>query len=51
MYTFKKGYYADVRIEDRFSTNVRIKNDQLEEAKEKTEKKPVFQAGGNHESS
>mgnify|MGYP004647767643 CR=1 FL=1 len=39
MYTFKKGYYADVRIEDRFSTNVRIKNDQLEEAKEKTEKK------------
>ena len=39
MYTFKKGFYADVRIEDRFSTNVRVKNGELEEAKEKNEKK------------
>lgn len=39
MYKFKKGYYADVRIEDRFETNVRLQNGQLHEAKETAEKK------------
>lgn len=39
MYTFKPGFYADIRIEDRFSTNVLLRNGQLEEAKEKKEKK------------
>ena len=39
MYKFKKGYYADVRIEDRFATNVKLQNGQLHEAKETVEKK------------
>ena len=39
MYKFKQGYYADVRIEDRFATNIRIQNGQLHEAKETIEKK------------
>ena len=39
MYNFKKGYYADVRVEDRFTTNIRLQNGQLHEAKEMTEKK------------
>ena len=39
MYNFKKGYYADVRMEDRFTTNIRLQNGQLHEAKEMTEKK------------
>lgn len=39
MYKFKKGYYADVRIEDRFATNIRLQNGQLHEAKETIEKK------------
>lgn len=39
MYNFKTGYYADVRIEDRFSTRIRLQNGQLFEAKELTEKK------------
>ncbi len=39
MYTFKKGFYADVRIEDRFVTNIRLQNGQLHEAKETNEKK------------
>ncbi len=39
MYNFKKGFYADVRIEDRFSTLIRLQNGQLHEAKETTEKK------------
>lgn len=39
MYQFKKGYYADVRIEDRFTTNVLLQNGQLHEAKETNEKK------------
>lgn len=39
MYKFKKGYYADVRIEDRFATNIRLQNGQLHEAKETVEKK------------
>ncbi|MCM1290099.1 MAG: TldD/PmbA family protein [Corallococcus sp.] len=36
---FKKGFYADVRIEDRFTTNVRLQNGQLHEAKQTAEKK------------
>ena len=39
MYNFKKGFYADVRIEDRFSTQIRLQNGQLQEAKETKEKK------------
>lgn len=39
MYKFKKGFYSDVRIEDRFATNVRLQNGQLHEAKETVEKK------------
>lgn len=39
MYKFKKGYYADVRIEDRFATNIMLQNGQLHEAKETVEKK------------
>ncbi len=39
MYNFQKGFYADVRIEDRFSTLIRLQNGQLHEAKETTEKK------------
>lgn len=39
MYIFKKGFYADIRIEDRFSTAIQLKNGQIEEAKEKQEKK------------
>lgn len=33
MIHFKEGYYADVRIEDRFTTNIVIKNGALEEQK------------------
>lgn len=39
MYKFKKGFYSDIRIEDRFTTNILIRNDQLAEAKETTEVK------------
>lgn len=39
MFNFKKGYYADVRIEDRFTTNILLKNGQLHEAKETKERK------------
>ncbi|MCM1194797.1 MAG: TldD/PmbA family protein [Corallococcus sp.] len=39
MYKFKKGFYADVRIEDRFATTIRLQNGQLHEAKETVEKK------------
>lgn len=39
MYNFKLGYYADVRIEDRYSTNVSIRNGQTEQAKETVEVK------------
>lgn len=34
MYNFKKGFYADVRIEDRFSTIVVVRNGRLDEARE-----------------
>ncbi|MBO4989350.1 MAG: TldD/PmbA family protein [Clostridia bacterium] len=33
MIHFKEGYYADVRIEDKFTTNIVIKNGALEEQK------------------
>ena len=39
MYKFKKDFYADVRIEERFATNIRLQNGQLHEARETTEKK------------
>ena len=39
MYKFRKDFYADVRIEERFSTHIRLQNDELHEAKETTEKK------------
>ncbi len=39
MYKFRKGFYADVRIEDRFTTNLRIQNGTPEEAKVSSEKK------------
>ena len=39
MFDFKKGYYADVRIEDRFSTYVSYRNGNMEECKENSVKK------------
>ena len=39
MYKFNPNFYADIRIEDRFATNVLIKNGKLDEAKETTEVK------------
>ena len=39
MYKFRKDFYADVRIEERFATQIRLQNGQLHEAKETTEKK------------
>lgn len=39
MYKFKKGFYADVRVEDRFATNIRLQNGTLHEAKQTCEKK------------
>lgn len=39
MVKFRKGFYADVRVEDRFSTNVQFLNNQLRECKETKVKK------------
>lgn len=39
MVKFKDGFYADVRIEDRFSTGIQFLNDQLRECKETKVKK------------
>ncbi|MBO5525212.1 MAG: TldD/PmbA family protein [Clostridia bacterium] len=39
MFQFKEGFYADIRIEDRFTTNISIKNGQLEEYNVTTLKK------------
>ncbi len=39
MFTFKQDAYADVRIEDRFSTNVTFMNGMLKEIKESKEKR------------
>lgn len=39
MYKFKKDFYSDVRIEDRFTTQISLQNGQLHEAKVTTEKK------------
>ena len=39
MFTFKKDAYADVRIEDRFSTNITYMNGMLKEIKERKEKR------------
>ena len=39
MYKFRKDFYADVRIEERFTTQIKLQNDELHEAKETTEKK------------
>ena len=39
MYKFRKDFYADVRIEERFTTLIRLQNGQLHEATETTEKK------------
>lgn len=39
MYNFKQGFYADVRIENRFSTNVTYRNGVMEECKETNVKK------------
>ena len=39
MFTFKQDVYADVRIEDRFSTNVTYMNGMLKEIKERKEKR------------
>lgn len=48
MYKFKKGYYADVRVEDRFTTNVVLQNGQLLEAKETNEKKAFIRVFDGH---
>lgn len=39
MYNFQKGFYTDVRIEDRFTTRLQLQNGQLREAKVTVEKK------------
>lgn len=39
MFTFQQDVYADVRIEDRFSTNVTYMNGMLKEIKERKEKR------------
>lgn len=39
MYNFKQGYYADVRIEDRFSTNISYVNGFLKDIKQRCEKR------------
>lgn len=39
MINYKKDFYADVRIEDRFSTDVRFLNGKLSESKERLEKR------------
>ena len=39
MYNFKEGYYADVRVEDRFTTNISHVNGFLKEIKERNEKR------------
>lgn len=39
MYKFKDGFYADVRVEERFTTSVRYRNGALEESKPSTVKK------------
>ena len=39
MYKFRKGFYSDVRIEDRFTTQILLQNGQLHEAKTTEEKK------------
>lgn len=39
MYTFRQDTYADVRVEDRFSTNVSYMNGMLKEIKERREKR------------
>ncbi len=33
MYKFKKGYYTDIRIEKRFTTNIFYRNQVLESSK------------------
>lgn len=37
MFKFKKGYYADIRIEESFTSSVRYTNEALDEAKERNE--------------
>lgn len=39
MYKFHEGYYADVRIEDRFNTIIRFTDGKLDEKKERGEKR------------
>lgn len=39
MYSFQRGFYTDVRIEDRFTTRLQLQNGQLREAKVTAEKK------------
>jgi TldD protein len=39
MIKFQKGYYADVRIEERFNTEVSYRNGMLEESKQSLQKK------------
>jgi TldD protein len=39
MVKFRQGFYSDIRIEDRFSTNIRYRNGALEESKETVVKK------------
>ena len=39
MIRFRQGFYADVRVEDRFSTSIRYRNGSLEECKNTNVKK------------
>lgn len=39
MFNFKQGYYADIRVEDRFSTAIYYENDLLKDIKEKVIKR------------
>ena len=39
MFNFRKGFYADIRIEDRFTTDINYKNGVAEQCRELQEKK------------
>lgn len=42
MYNFKQGYYADVKVEDRFTTTISYINGFLNEIKERNEKRALI---------
>ena len=43
MYNFKENFYADVRVEDRFTTTISYTNGFLKEIKESPKYKDLFE--------